>query len=187
VEFIAAVVWWIIGLLSGLGGIFSCLSGGRYSWSRDYLICFNSLDIHQWKCNFVEEKVLNDNQQREVPEHQVIPFTGQWKGTMKMPTNKEQIEGITDKINKFHVNSVLQTVTAHLFHSLAAAGFPILNESRYKSDIAMVNESIKSLILKAYGQKHPIQDIAREAGFKDWFDPKMVVSAPSGPPPKSYA
>lgn len=120
------------------------------------------------------------------PKGIVVGFPGKWKGNPPLPANTAQVEATQSRLNKFYISKTLEVVTSQLFHAIhLGLKLPVVLDKNFKKDLALVNESIKSLLYKAHGYPHPLQEVAAGADFSEWID----IAAPKDetPPPKSFA
>jgi hypothetical protein len=70
------------------------------------------------------------------------------------PQSIEEITVRVEQTRKDHINGVLNDLIPELIHTFASYGIDI-NSDEYIKDVAMVIESIKSMISRQYRVEHP--------------------------------
>jgi len=95
-------------------------------------------------------------------ENKVIAFPRTHKGH---PKTKEDAEAVVGLMVEEYVEEILDFLGPLIFDQLRIAGVKSDDKS-FIPDFTMIHESIKSLMLKNWGEYHPIQSIAEEI-----FDP----------------
>ena len=84
------------------------------------------------------------------------------------PSSQVSIEKTVIDVNMVkihHINEALNTIIPMLFNNITIAGFDIIpdndeEEDQNIKDNALVVESIRSILLKYYEMKHPLQEVA---------------------------
>jgi hypothetical protein len=89
----------------------------------------------------------------------------QFPGTNKQSSFEEKIATDMSMVKFNHINETLQMLIPKLFNDISLAGFDVVPEEEDDNenlkDSAMVVESVRSILCKYYGIKHPIQEIAQ--------------------------
>lgn len=79
------------------------------------------------------------------------------------PLTREQIQESVSDLYEEHIDSTLDPIVHILFDNMGAAGFPLnYSTGALDKDIALVVESIRSLMLKYYQREHKLQAVASE-------------------------
>lgn len=73
----------------------------------------------------------------------------------------DQIIGAVEENRKEHVNYLMEDISNFIYGMAMDAGFDIDQDDLFK-DSVLVTEAIQSLLLKAAGIYHPLQDITKE-------------------------
>ena len=79
------------------------------------------------------------------------------------PSSIDSLNELREKIRQDKLEMAMETieeVTTELYVTLKTLGFDILKEGCEK-DLVLVEEGIKSLVLKSIDIKHPMQDAAQ--------------------------
>jgi hypothetical protein len=91
------------------------------------------------------------------------------RGTPPQHLSVEKTTYDVSMVKMNHINEALETIIPMLFNNITIAGFDIVpdeedDDSNLK-DNALVVESIRSILCKYYGIKHPLQEVADEFFF----------------------
>lgn len=76
------------------------------------------------------------------------------------PQNLEEVQSNLDAVRTLHVEETMAVLAGTMFDQLAVSGFDFDSEEEVPKDIkdvALVFESIRSLLMKQYGMEHPFQ------------------------------
>lgn len=87
----------------------------------------------------------------------VILFPGM-KRSDAVPQNKQEIEDHIQKSRKEHVDSVMLDLIPELINVFGSHGLNI-EDDKYTKDVAMIIESIKSLLSKQFKLDHPFHEM----------------------------
>lgn len=80
---------------------------------------------------------------------------------MKRESPPQTIEEIVDRVTqtrKEHVDSVLYDLVPELMHLFGSYGLDVSSNENIK-DVAMIMESIKSMIMRQYNLSHPFHEM----------------------------
>lgn len=93
-----------------------------------------------------------------------FPSRGKFTGQQSSPINDEEVLTNVSMVKINHVNETLATIVPMLFNNMELAGFDFSvedeNDDENIKDGSFIVESIRSMLFKHYGIKHPFQDIA---------------------------
>ena len=82
-------------------------------------------------------------------------------GIKKYDTTPQSVEEIVDKVTqtrKDHVDMVMNDVIPEMIHVFGSYGIDI-QDDKYVKDVAMIIESIKSLLSRQYKLDHPFHEM----------------------------
>lgn len=82
------------------------------------------------------------------------------------PANMEAIRERLDCIREVFAESAAEAVTMCAIDSMRSAGYPV-DYLDHVLDIALMQASIKSLMMKSRGLTHPLQETAEEMFYVD--------------------
>jgi hypothetical protein len=96
-------------------------------------------------------------------ENNVIQFPNRGKVIPREITPEEMTLNVS--IVKYnHINETLETIVPMLFNNMELAGFQVVpmedEEDENIKDVALIVESIRSLMCKYYGIQHPFQQLS---------------------------
>ena len=74
------------------------------------------------------------------------------------------------------LDDLVDDLTDIVFNGFRKAGFDNLNQTEYIKDLGLINESIRSYLLKLMEEYHPLQDVA-EAFFRDNEDGTLTIES----------
>lgn len=91
----------------------------------------------------------------------VVPFPGVKRNTP--PQNLEEVQSNLDTIRQIHIEEAMGLVAAVVFDNLSLAGFSFdPDDETSLKDVALMLESLRSLLSKYHGIDHPFQRMATE-------------------------
>ena len=90
----------------------------------------------------------------------------------------EDVDNHMFAVRSYHMDEAVTFIADTIFQNLAIAGFNIdVDNPKSIKDIAMLLESLKSLMMRHYEMTHPIQHIA-EIMFEPDDEGTMMMKAP---------
>jgi hypothetical protein len=91
----------------------------------------------------------------------IVPFPGVKRNTP--PQNLEEVQSNLDTIRQIHIEEAMGLVAAVVFDNLTLAGFSFdPDDETTIKDVALLLESLRSLLSKYHGIHHPFQPLASE-------------------------
>jgi hypothetical protein len=98
-------------------------------------------------------------------ESNVIQFPSRGKSAQAALSEKEISENVSFMKHN-HINETLNTLVPMIFNNIELAGFHLIPDEdevdENLKDSALMVESLRSLLCKHYGMKHPFQKLAEE-------------------------
>lgn len=92
----------------------------------------------------------------------VVQFPKQKKNSP--PQNLEELQSNLDAVRTIHIEETMAMLAGTMFDQLAVSGFDFDTEDGKApddiKDVALVFESIRSLLMKQYGMNHPFQGMS---------------------------
>ena len=77
--------------------------------------------------------------------------------------NTEDVNKHMENVRVYHVDETIEIMTEFVFHQLVMCGFNIdSDDDDIHKDIFLSVESMKSMLLKYYSIKHPLQIVAED-------------------------
>ena len=86
----------------------------------------------------------------------------QSKGSKPPPMTMEDVGASVKRIEMYHMEACLEKIVALAFEGLCVAGYPVIDEGddSFVKDMALIYNSFRSIMFKAKGFEHPLQEIA---------------------------
>jgi hypothetical protein len=100
----------------------------------------------------------------------IIKFPLKNKNASVPVISEEKIATDINLVKFNHINETLHMIVPRMFNDIMLAGFDVIpddeDDDTNIKDNAMIVESLRALLCKHYGIKHPIQEVS-EAFFKE--------------------
>jgi hypothetical protein len=91
----------------------------------------------------------------------VVPFPGVKRNTP--PQNLEEVQSNLEIIRQVHIEEAMNLVATVVFDNLSLAGFSFdPDDDSTIKDVALMLESLRSLLSKYHGLGHPLHRVANE-------------------------
>ena len=128
-----------------------------------------TLELTHKKC-LMRTKELNMNEKTEKPSAQIIK--GPWKKRkVKVPNEAEK--RLREEIE--FAEDINEQLMVDIIHTLNENGYDV-QSTDFVCDMAFVSESLRALLYKQVGIKHPLNDIMPEMIITEFDDKNKVTT-----------
>lgn len=94
----------------------------------------------------------------------VVNLFGAKRQILEEPKTMAEVKETVDNVRKFHCDETTGLMAAIIIENIymSAFMFKFDESTTFHKDVALVTESVRSLLYKYYGMEHPLQKIADE-------------------------
>jgi hypothetical protein len=111
----------------------------------------------------------------------VVPFPGRYKDGSPPRTLEEVAENVA-AVKHYHIQESINTIVPIIFENLLMLGYEFDGEDpKQQKNIALLVESITSLLSQHYGMEHPLIELANSMFYEQegvLRFANMVISSP---------